>query len=107
MRHGRIATFAGGDAGRLAQKSGFARIRLDQFDPGDAEDRQHQPGKPGAAAEIDQALRAVGDERPQLRRIEHVAAPQIGERIAADEVDARRPAGQQLGIGFEPRQCFT
>ena len=107
MRHGANGHRRRGDPRRLAQKGGLARIGLDQFDPGHAEDRQHQPGKAGAAAEIDQASRVVRDERAQLRRIEHVAAPQIGERVAADEVDARRPAGQQLGIGFEPRQCFT
>ena len=43
----------------------------------------------------------------QLRRIEDVAAPEIGKRVAADEIDARRPLGQQLGIGLQPRECFT
>jgi hypothetical protein len=92
---------------RLAQKGAFARIGFDQLDPGDSEDRQHQPRKPGAAAEIDEALRARRDKRQQLRRIEEMAPPRIGEGAGSDQVDARRPLGQQPGIGFEPRQCFT
>ncbi len=82
-------------------------IGFDQLDPGQTEDCQHQAGKAGAAAEIDEALRMIGDERPQLRRIEDVAAPWIGERRAADEVDPGRPGFEQCRIGFEPRQCFT
>src|SRR6187551_2171301 len=46
---------SGGEPRRVAQKSAFACIRFDQFDPPDTHDRQHQPRKPGAAAEIDQA----------------------------------------------------
>ena len=95
IRHGRIVTGRFGHPRRLAQKRGLALVGFDQLDPGHAEDRQHQPGKPGAAAEIDQALRVARDKRQELRRIEDMAAPQIAERVAADQVDARRPAGQQ------------
>ena len=95
-------------ARRLAQEGAFARIALDQLDPGHAEDRQHQPGKPGAAAEIDQAARAcAGHSGSSCAEFEEMPAPQIGERIAADQVDPRRPPRQQLGIGFQPGQCFT
>src|SRR5580693_4539249 len=64
-----------GYAGRLAQKRGFSRIRLDQLDAGDAEDRQHEPGQPGAAAKVDQASRRARDETMQLRRIEDMPPP--------------------------------
>src|SRR5438067_11102520 len=80
------------DSRGLAQKHAFAGVALDQLDPRHAEDGQYQPGKPGAAAEIDQAARFVRNKRQQLRRIEEMAAPQIAERVAADQVDAPRPA---------------
>jgi hypothetical protein len=44
--------FGPGNTGRLAQKRGFSRIRLDQLDAGSAEDRKHQPRQTRAAAEI-------------------------------------------------------
>ena len=69
-----------GDPCRLAQKRRLAHIGLDQLDPRHAEDRQHQTGKPGAAAEIDQASRSGRDQRQELRRIENMPAPQIVER---------------------------
>ena len=53
----------GRNARRLPQKSSLARVRLDQFDRRHAEDCQHQSGKPGTAAEIDQAFGSAGDER--------------------------------------------
>src|SRR5438552_3213970 len=94
-------------ARRLAEKGAFPRIRLDQLNPGRAKNRQNQTGKTGAAAEIDHAPRAIGDERLQLRGIEDVPAPQIDEGISADEVDARRPPDQQRGVRLEPGKCFT
>jgi hypothetical protein len=100
--HGR-----GGDPRRLAQEGAFARIRFNELDPRHAHDRQHQPGKSGAAAEIDQALRAVRDKGQELRRIEKMPAPRIVEGAGRDQVDARRPFGEQPGIGLQPRQCFT
>src|SRR5439155_21741040 len=90
-----------GDARRLAGKGAFPRIRLDQRDPGRAKNRQNQTGKTRPAAEIDHALRAIGDERLQLRGIEDVPTPQIDEGIAADEVDARRPTDQQRSVRLE------
>ncbi len=51
--------------------------------------------------------RRCRDERPKLRRIEEMAAPEISDRVTPDEVDAARPLGQQRCVGFEPRQCFT
>ena len=96
-----------GDARRLAQEGAFARIGLDQLDPRHAHDRQHQAGKPGAAAEIEQALPAHRQQRKKLRRIEEVAAPQIVDRAGGDQIDPPRPLPQQRCIGFEARQCFT
>src|SRR5439155_12907871 len=68
-----------GDSRRLAQKGAFARVALDQLDPADAEDRQHQPGKARAAAEISEAPRAVRHMGEKLRRIEKMAAPDISQ----------------------------
>ena len=96
-----------GNARRLAQEGAFPRIRLDQLDAGRAENRQNETWKAGAAAEIDHAPRAIGDERLQLRRIEDVPTPQINKGIAADEVDSRRPTDQQSGVRVEPGKCFT
>src|SRR6516165_3869741 len=96
-----------GDAHRLAEKGAFPRIGLHQLDTGHAEDRQNQSGEAGAAAEIDHATRPLRHKCSKLRRIKDVTPPHIGDGIASDEVDARRPAGQQLGIGLELRQCFT
>ena len=96
-----------GEAGRLAQKRRLARVGFDELDPGGADDRQNETGKPGAAAEIDEALRPRGDQRQELRRIEKMAAPEIAERARGDKVDAAGPLAEQLGIGLEPRQCFT
>jgi hypothetical protein len=105
----RVADLDGrrGDARRLAQEDAFARIRLDELDPAHTENRQHETGEPGAAAEVDEALRPLRDMGKQLRRIEKMAAPQITERGGANQVDTRRPVNQELGIGFEPGQCFT
>lgn len=83
-----------GDPRRLAQEGAFARIRFDQLDPGHPENREHEAGKPGAAAEVDEALRPLRDMGKELRRIEKMAAPQIAERGRADQIDARRPLRQ-------------
>ena len=71
----------GGDACRLAQEGAFARIGLDQLDPGHPENRQHEAWKPGAAAEVDEALGPRRDIGKELRRIKEMAAPQIAEVV--------------------------
>jgi hypothetical protein len=96
-----------GDACRLAQEGAFAGIGLDQHNPRHSQYRQHEAGKPGAAAEIDKAPGAGRDERQELRRIEEMPAPEIAERARSDEVDPPRPLREQRGVGLEPRQCFT
>jgi len=72
-----------GDARRLAQKGAFARIGLDQLDPGHPENRQHEARKPGAAAEVDEALGPLRDMGKELRRIEEMTAPKIAEGRSA------------------------
>ncbi len=84
-----------GDSRRLPQKSGFARFRFDELDATGAEDHENETGKTGSAAEIDEAARRLRYEGIELRRIEDVPPPKIGDRVAADEIDARRPADQQ------------
>ncbi len=95
------------DARGLPQEGAFTRIGLDQLDPAYAQDRQYQTWKPCAAAEVYEALRGRRDMREKLGRIEEVTTPKIAERGGADQVDVRGPADEQIGIGFEPRQCFT
>jgi len=91
---------------RLPQEGAFTRIGLDQLDP-------RTPGSPapdretGTAAEVYKALRSRRDMREKLGRIEEVTTPKIAERGGADQVDVRGPPDEQIGIGFEPRQCFT
>jgi hypothetical protein len=96
-----------GDARGFAQKGASPGIRFDQLDIRDAQNGQNEAREAGAAAEIGQIARRVVDQGPKLRRIEDVPAPQIGEGVAADEVDARRPPDQQVCISFETAECFT
>src|SRR5690349_10475571 len=91
-----------GEARRLAQKGAFARVGLDKLNLGHAGDRQHETGEAGAAAEIDEALRRGRNVREELDRIEEMAAPEIAERVDADEVYPRRPADEEPGVGFKP-----
>src|SRR3954453_5895597 len=44
----------GDDPRRLAQEGAFARVRFDQLNLPDTHDREHQTGKAGAAAEINE-----------------------------------------------------
>ena len=46
------------DPGRLAQEGGLALIRLDQVERHARGESQDQPGKAGAGAEVDRAVRA-------------------------------------------------
>jgi hypothetical protein len=96
-----------GDPRGLAQKGAFPRVGFDELDPGHPHDRQHQPGEPGAAAEINEALRVGRNMEAELRRIEEMPAPRVDESAGGDEVDAPRPRAEQRRIGLEPRQCFT
>jgi hypothetical protein len=91
----------------FAQERAFTRVGLDQFDPGHAEDREDQAGEAGATAEIDEARGLSRDEAQELCRVEKMPAPDIIKSVASYEIDARRPALQQIGIGSESRQCFT
>jgi len=91
----------------FAQERTFARVGLDQFDPGHTKDGQDEPREAGTAAEIHEAGRCRWDVGQELCRIEKMAAPDVIERVAADEIDARRPSVEQIGIGGEARQCFT
>ena len=64
--------------------------------PGTPRIARTSPGNPAPLPRSIRVLRVRRDKRQQLRRIEHMPAPQIGERVAADKIDARRPAGQQI-----------
>ena len=92
----RIVTSASVIRAASRRKRGFARIGLDQLDTGNPEDRQHEAREARRRCRDRSGLRAgLGTKRQKLRRIEDVPAPQIGEGVAADQVDARRPPGQQ------------
>src|SRR5260370_5077 len=97
---------ARGSASSLARLTGNL-LQAKNDPPPIGEARENEPRQPGGAAEVDQASGRTRDEPVKLRRIEDVTPPQIGEGVAADEVDARRPPGQQLGIGLQTRACFT
>jgi hypothetical protein len=45
--------------------------------------------------------------RRELRAIQEMAAPGIGERGGADQVDRALPAAQQLQVNRQPFQRFT
>jgi len=91
----------------LAQELRLAPVALDQLHARHPEQRQDQAGQPGAAAEIEHAAGAVRHMRRDLAAIEDVAAPGVGERARADQVDRALPAPQQLEIGAQALQCFT
>ncbi len=90
-----------GDSRYLAQKRSLASVGLDQLDLGHAEDRQNQPWEPCPATHINQAARALREQRQELRGIEKVPPPWVGKGTAADEIDPCRPLGEQPGIGFQ------
>ena len=72
-----------GDPRSLVQKGRLAAIGLDELHPWHAEDREHQPGKPGAAAKIHEGSGCSGDQWQELCRVEKVAPPQIVKRCPA------------------------
>ena len=96
-----------GDPRGLAQEGTFARIDLDQVHRSDAQDRQDQAGEAGAAADVERCRRRRWDQRQQLRRVEHVAAPEIRQAVGSDQVDLALPVLEQCGIGGQPSHCFT
>src|SRR5579883_286490 len=96
-----------GNANGFPEKSGLPRIRLDELNAGSAEDRQHKARKPGTRPEIDNASRRIRDVRVDLGAIENVPAPDIAQRVAADQVDAAVPSREQFDIGDEAIECFT
>ncbi len=98
----------GSDVARnLPQEGAFAPAGLDQVDIRRAHDRQHHAGETGAAAKIDDVLRVVGNQGKKLRRVQHMAAPEIVEGRFADQIDSAVPLLQKRGVAFQPRQCFT
>ena len=101
-RHGHTA-----GARRLAQERRLALVALDQVRRPARPSTPGQARQPGAAAEIGQYLRTRRPEAPELAAVEDVAAPGIGQRGGADQVDPRLPARQQVEIGLQPVQCFT
>ncbi len=68
---------------------------------------ENQSGEAGAAAEVDERRRGVGDERKQLRRIEHMPAPQVRQGGLSDQIDPPVPFAQQIGVALQPLECFT
>ena len=74
------------------EKGGFSLVCLDQVDLHVRPQQfQHQPGKPGAAAEIDQASGIGPEMRRELGAVREVPPPHIVERRRADEIDAALP----------------
>ena len=93
---------------RLAQEGAFAAIgSRSARHPARPSDRQHQARESRRRCRDRPGCAPGRQHATQLRRIQQMPAPQIAERIAADQIDPRRPAPQQRGIGFSRGQCFT
>ena len=65
------------------------------------------PGKPAPLPTIDAAPRGARDMGRELRAIEDVAPPRIGERGGADQIDRGLPAAQQIEVDAQALQRFT
>ncbi len=91
----------------LAQERAFAAVGLDQMDIRRTHGGENQSREAGAAAEVDKRRRGVRDERKQLRRIEHVPAPQIRQGGLSDQIDPPVPFAQQVGVALQALECFT
>jgi hypothetical protein len=68
---------------------------------------QDQPRKAGTTAQIDEGSGARRDQGPKLGRIQKMAAPDVIERLRADEIDRLLPFGDEGGVGLEALECFT
>ena len=69
--------------------------------------RQHQPGKPSARPEIGQSAYSCRDKGFQLGGIQEVPLPKVGHGASGHQIVPGVPFDQQVGIGLQPRQCFT
>lgn len=90
-----------GQAVGFAKEGALALVAFHQVDPRAAQDGKDETGKPGAAAQIDQGSgggRKVGVE---LRRVEDVTAPRIGQAGPADQIDAPLPTNQKVDQDLE------
>src|SRR5262249_15679572 len=76
-------------------------------DLGQTENAEDQSRKSRPAPEIDQHADVGVDVLNQLRTIEDVAPPYIGETSGAHQIDPLVPAEQQLDIGTNPVDRFT
>ena len=96
-----------GGAGDFPQEGGFSLVALDQVDIGNSQDRQHQAGEAGAAAEIHQGPRSRRDQGVELGGVNEVPRPEMGQGPGTDQVDDRLPFPQKVGIDLEAVACFT
>ena len=96
-----------GDAGSLAQESGFALVRLDQIERTAGGEGQDQAREAGAGAQVDGAGWERLHQRNELERIGNVALPEEWLIPRGDEVDGSVPAEQERRELFERLQCFT
>ena len=93
--------------GRLRQEGAFPGVRLDQMNLRDAKERQNQPRKAGAAADVSERRHGRGQEGDKLGGIQHMATPEIGQAVRANEVDLVLPLYEKVRIVPKSRQCFT
>ena len=66
-----------------------------------------RPGKPAPLPRSTMRPGCSRQQRNELRRVEHVAPPGIGQGAGTDEVDALLPARQQRQVGRQAVSLVT
>ena len=90
----------------MTKEGGLAAIALDEVNMCvRAREGDDQTGQPCPAAEVDPDRSFC--ERNQLQRIRDVAAPDLIERLAADEVLDLLPPDQLGNVALQLRSGFT
>lgn len=87
----------------LAQEGALALVAFHQVDLRATQDGEDEAGKSGAATHIDQGPGGAWNEGVELRRIEDVAAPRIGQAGPADQVEPALPADHKRDQDFKTR----
>ena len=93
---------------QVLQEGRFLARGLHQCSP-QARERyfQRHAWQAGAAADISNYSCLRRQQRPQLRRIENMPAPNVLEAAGADQIDFRLPFLKQGDIGPQPFKVFA
>ena len=71
------------------------------------QDRQHQTGEAGPGAQIGQGPGAGRDEGDKLGAVPEMPLPDIAQSAGGHQIMTGVPVRQDIGIGLQPRLCFT